>query len=185
MKKLLILLGIILLIPSLTFAGDYKTFILGESEEVTAQKFITLAKNGDIKLKNNSLYTTILNYDVEIYPGFFDKKLFSIELYFPKSSMSANVEYMIEDEIKPMFIQLYGKPTREYEYPNILDLSPGYLGYCYQWILPNKTIILGVTKDAESNAQTCGAEIMILDNKLAKAKEERKSKILGESGKDF
>ncbi len=184
MKKRLILL-VILIIPSLVFAGDYKTLVLGDSEEVTTQKFITLAKNRDIRLKDNSLYTTILNYDVEIYPGFFDKKLYSIELYFPKSYVSVDVEYMIEDEIKPMLIKVYGQPTSEYDYPGIIDLSPGYLSYCYKWNLQNKTIILGITKDADEGVPTCGAEIMIFDNKLTKAKEASRLKIQMEAGKDF
>ncbi len=184
MKSILIFL-VILIIPSLTFAGDYKTLILGESEDVTTQKFVTLAKNGEIKLKDKGLYTKVLNYDVEIYPGFFDKKLYSIELYFPKSDVSADVEYMIEDEIKPMFMKVYGKPTKEFDHPSTLDLSPGYLSYCYQWIFQNKTIIIGVTKDVGGDLSTCGAEIMILDTKLAKAREVSKLKMQMESGKDF
>lgn len=184
MKKIFIYL-IILIIPSLTFAGDYKTLILGESQDITAQKFVALAKNGDIKLKGNGLFTKILNYDVEIYPGFFDKKLYSIELYFPKSAVSADVEYLIEDEIKPMIIKVYGKPTKKFDYPGTLDLSPGYLSYCYQWLFQNKAIIIGVTKDVGEDLSTCGAEIMILDTKLAKAREASKLKMQMESGKDF
>ena len=184
MKKGL-LLFLIWVIPSLVFAGDYKILILGESEDITAQKFITLAKAGEIKLKNNSMYTKVLDYDVEIYPGFFDKKLYSIELYFPKSDGNAEVQYMIEDEIKPMFTKVYGKPTHEYDYPEMTELSPGYLSYCYQWILQNKTIILGVTEDIAEDDPVYSAEIMIFDNKLAKAKQESKLKNQMESGKDF
>ncbi|HBF39090.1 MAG TPA: hypothetical protein DDW50_17450 [Firmicutes bacterium] len=189
MKKVFIIL-IIILLPSLVFAADYKTLNLGDSTEATTQKLLTLIKDKEITFQDHSFFTKVLNHDVEIYPSLFNEKLYSLEFYFPKfdiTHVNSDIRFMIENEIKPMFRNIYGKPTQEYRYPSIIDISSGYINSCCKWVLKNKTILVGITEDDNQGEgdPIYGAEIMIYDNMLAKAKAASKLQKEMEAGKDF
>ena len=166
--------------------GDYKIFCFGDDNKLFDIKIRYLKMKDEISYywynnSNNSyeyFNATLMGKIARFYPKFFRDKFYKLNIYFSDNFSSSDFDKKLKNfilnELKPLFIKQYGKPTVDYSYPSILNTSEGYYNYLSKWNLENKTIILGVLQRSFEYTPV----IEIFDNKLMneKNKEEEKQK---------
>ena len=195
-KSCIILLSLMLvfLVSATSMAkyekGDYKIFALGDSEELTKEKYEYLKNAGEITptfLNKHTFFTSdIAGHEFSVFLFFYEDQLY--EMYFSSKDYTATgydtyLKNLMMDRIKPIFEGLYGEPTKDFGYPNFFAVKDGYINYICKWnVSDNKEIALAVGV----NDFKYSGKIIITDTKLKQQKEKdeeeaKRQKILGSS----
>jgi len=170
--------------------GDYKIFALGDSEELTKEKYEYLKNVGEITptfLNKHTFFTSdIAGHEFSVFLFFYDGKLY--QMYFVSKDYSASgfdthLKNLMLDRIKPIFEGLYGEPTVDFGYPSFFEVKEGYIHYICKWTLgENKEITLGVSEsDFEYSGKIIITETKIKQQKEQDEEEAKRQKILGSS----
>lgn len=173
--------------------GDYKIFALGDSEELTKEKYEYLKNAGEITptlLNKHTFFTSdIAGHEFSVFLSFYEDQLY--EIYFLSKGYTATgydtyLKNLMMDRIKPMFEGLYGEPTKDFGYPNFLTVRDGYIYYISKWnVSDNKEIALAVwVIDFEYRGEITITETKIKQQKEQDEEEAKRQKIL-DSSVDF
>lgn len=130
--------------------GDYKCFILGEEKEIVEDKYDYLVKNKQISRAYSGkdvFISNLLDEEVMGFLSYYDNRLISITLSDSTEVSASEIDHGLKNRVAKiisMFDSLYGPPTRDFGYPNILQLTDGYITFAAKWVLQDKTITVGV-----------------------------------------
>lgn len=160
--------------------GDFKIFCLKDSPETIKAKVNYLCENGQtdaVALDRLWFYGSMLDSSYSCKFEFYKEQVYAINITFYgkyiTSDLDLSLKTFIEEKLKPLFVNKYGSPTKNYGYPNIFQLKEGYITYISKWILTDKTIIIGV----QQNDFCFYPKIIISDNKLSAEKEIENKKL--------
>lgn len=183
--------------------GDYKIFALGDSEELTKEKYEYLVSKGEItplfQLPSKSgivppfmyknFIADVVGHRFNVVLLFHKDQLYQIYLdsqNYSAADFNTSLKNLMMERIKPMFEGIYGPPTIDYGYPDFFLVREGYVYFIAKWIIDDrKEIALRINP---SKFEYSG-EIIITDVELSKQKEKEeegkeRQKVL-ESAADF
>jgi hypothetical protein len=171
--------------------GDFKIFCLGDSPEVVKNKIDYLVQTGitEERFEPHGFATKVFGESMYCGFEFYNDMLWRIQITSWRSYLYSALDTSLKDitmnRIRKSFVELYGKPTKDYGYPMVFNLKEGWITYISQWVLDKKTITIGIRQIKFKLA----ALIWITDNKLDEAKtKEEAAKAAAEndsSKKDF
>lgn len=212
MKKMWLALVVFVMIVSIVptaFAetgygkGDYKVFSLGDSEELTKEKYEYLINKGEITPliqmpSKNEIVPTFLykhftadvaGHRFDVFLLFYNDLLY--QMYFKSqnyyaSSFDTQLKTLMTERVKPMFEGVYGPPTIDYGYPDFFLVRDGYVYCIAKWIIEDrKEIALRINPSGSKYS----GEIIITETELKRQKEkeeeERERQKVLESAADF
>ena len=182
-KKVWFILLAIILLPTVSAAkyekGDYKIFALGDSEELTEEKYNYLVETGELRkgmFDTCTFFETVIaDEKFNVFTYFYNGQLYEIS-FSSKNKVNASyydttLKNLMMGKVKPIFTELYGSPTFDFGYPNFLGLKEGYIHFICHWEIGKKKISLGISPYEYKYS----GEIIIVDTELEKRKEEEEA----------
>lgn len=203
MKKAILLLALCLSLATPIFAddsqtndysiikGDFKIICLGDTKEIVKDKINYLLERKEISKRFLGYGTEILGKYAYIFFYYDNNKLYKILFYFTNRYYGG--QYFTElksfhEQVKSMFVELYGQPTTENDYPKNVGKE---ISITNEWRLDKKNIVLGIINSGWGSfyRNTYATNFYIIDShmvgQVSNQKSEEQEKQIEDSKKDF
>lgn len=143
-----------------TANGDFKSFHLRESRDMTLARYDALLKrgdiwNGDVNSDGNLHFATRVAEDIfSVDLGFAHKQLARIFLFQTEGYVSlkaSKLEYYIDEKLIRSISEEYGKPKSVFEFPQLseIGIQPYILAEWGEW---KNRVVVGVAQDKKLHA---------------------------------
>jgi hypothetical protein len=174
----------------LEIKGDYKTLCLGDTKEIVLEKVKHLDYTGEINKSNDfpASYFTVKGVfedirETNVSLQYYQDRLYEIKLwsrYYSALDVDGAIKHILLKRIKPLFIELYGEPVKEYKYPDFTKVLKQDQPIVV-WNSGEKIITLLV----EKYQSQYGPVILIQDKALLMLKEKTEQQAFQETQKQI
>jgi len=205
MKKIIIAISLLILmsIPVIaddneqdysTIKGDYKIICLGDTKDVVMNKIKYLKKQKEMTENPFGYTVKILDTTCRVRFNYYNNRLQQINIILVKfyyiDDFNNTMRNFIENQLNPMFEDLYGEPTTNYNYPNILECTNGYITYIAIWDIDKKIIKTGIGESRMGSGKIVYQPIItISDKEITNAQQQEEndsqSDMINNAKKDF